>query len=93
MRKKEYLSELKAKIQQLEDEKEQLTKENMNYKLNNNNHNNTPAVDPNVANAISGTCLNYIICLLYINYISYCFTNSYYQRLLVCSQKCKRHST
>lgn len=64
MRKKEYLSELKARIQQLEDEKEQLTKENMTYKLNNN----TPAVDPTVANAISGMFPSlFIIIILFSN--------------------------
>jgi flagellin-specific chaperone FliS len=48
MRKKEHLSELKARIQELEAEKERLTKENMNHKAK-----STSAVDPLVASILN----------------------------------------
>jgi hypothetical protein len=54
MRKKEYLSELKARIQQLEQEKEQLTKENMAHKLNSNTTVTQQTVDPAIVAGLNG---------------------------------------
>jgi len=51
MRKKEYLSELKARIDQLEQEKEQLVKENLAHQMNSNV---TPTVDPAVVTGLNG---------------------------------------
>jgi hypothetical protein len=52
MRKKEHLSELKERIHQLEQEKEQLTKENLAHQMNNGA---ASAVDPAVVAGLSGT--------------------------------------
>lgn len=53
MRKKEHLSDLKERIQQLEQEKEQLTKENLAYQMNNNSIKTpTPTIDPNVVSGL-----------------------------------------
>jgi hypothetical protein len=63
MRKKEYLSELKDRIQQLEQEKEQLTKENLAHQMNNKT---TSAVDPAVVAGLNGKPICFFVLFYFV---------------------------